>query len=158
VLIRHAQAAGGAVDADRPLTEHGARRAAAIGAWLEQAGLAPDRVLVSPARRAVQTWEQAGGGPLPVVDPRIYDNTVEALLAAIRDSPGDVRDLVVVGHNPSIAGLAAALDDGEGAPAARRDVGSGFPTGGVAVFALSASFGEVEPGTARLEAFAVPGD
>jgi phosphohistidine phosphatase len=93
-----------------------------------------------------------------VVDPRIYDNTVEALLAAIRDTPDDVRDLVVVGHNPSIAGLAAALDDGEGAPAARRDVGSGFPTGGVAVFALSASFGGMEPGTARLEAFAVPGD
>ena len=158
MLVRHAQAAGGAVDADRALTEHGARRAAAIGAWLGQAGLVADRVLVSPARRAVQTWEQTGGGPLPVVDPRIYANTVEALLAAIRDTPEDVRDLVVVGHNPSIAGLAAALDDGEGAPEARRDVGSGFPTGGVAVFALSASFGEVAPGTARLEAFAVPGD
>jgi phosphohistidine phosphatase len=158
VLIRHAQAAGGPVDADRALTDHGARRAAAIGVWLEQAGVAPDRALVSPARRAVQTWERAGRGPVPVVDPRIYDNTVESLLTAVRDTPDDVRELLLVGHNPSIGGLTAALDDGAGAPAARRDVGLGFPTGGVAVFAPSSSFGELAPGTARLDAFAVPGD
>src|SRR3954453_9424386 len=59
VLVRHAQAAQGEVDADRTLTERGARQAAAIGAWLAQTGLIPDRVVVSPARRAQQTWELA---------------------------------------------------------------------------------------------------
>jgi phosphohistidine phosphatase len=161
VLVRHAQAAEGPVDADRPLTERGARHAAAIGSWLEQAGLVPDRVLVSPARRAVQTWEQAGAllhGPRPTVDTQIYDNTVEALFEAIRETPDDVRTLAVVGHNPSIGELVAALDDGQGDPAARHAADAGVPAGTVAVFVLGTPFAAITPGAARLEAFAVPGD
>ena len=162
VLVRHAQAAGGGVDADRPLTPGGARHAATIGSWLGRAGLRPDRVVVSPARRAVQTWAQAGGrlpeAAAPVVEARIYDNTVEGLLAAVRATPDDVRTLVLVGHNPSIGELAAVLDDGEGSPVARRDAGDGFPTGAVAVFALAAPFAAVGPGAGRLDRFTVPAD
>jgi phosphohistidine phosphatase len=161
VLVRHAKAADGPVDVDRSLTERGARRAAAIGTWLEQAGFVPDRVLVSPARRAVQTWDQAGTGlpqgPRPIVDPRIYDNTVEALFAVIRETPDEVRTLAVVGHNPSIGELVAVLDDGQGNPAARRDADAGVPTGGVAVFVLATPFGAIVPGAAQLDDFAVPG-
>jgi phosphohistidine phosphatase len=162
LLVRHAKAADGRADADRPLTERGARHAAALGSWLEQAGLAPDMVLVSPARRAEQTWELARA-PLvravpPIVDARIYDNTVEAVLAAIRETPDDVRTLVVVGHNPSIGELAIVLDDGQGNPEARRDVDAGFPTGGVAVFDLDTPFGAIAPGEATLSVFTVPGD
>ena len=162
LLVRHAQAAHGQVDADRPLTERGTRQAAAIGARLAQTGLLPDRVVVSPARRARQTWELASV-PLvpdlpPIVDPRIYDNTVEALLELIRETPDDVRTLAVVGHNPSVGLLSRGLDDGSGAPVARGDVEAGFPTGGVAVFALATSFADLVPGAATLTDFAVPGD
>jgi phosphohistidine phosphatase len=162
LLVRHAKAADGPVDADRPLTGRGARRAAAIGAWLAQAGLVPDRVLVSPARRAVQTWERAGAalvpGLRPTVDARIYDNTVEALLAAIRETPEDVQTLAVVGHNPSVGELAGVLDDSQGSPGARRDVDAGFRTGGVAVFLLATPFTAIAPGAATLSDFTVPGD
>jgi phosphohistidine phosphatase len=162
VLVRHAQAADAAVDRDRPLTPKGARRAAAIGTWLEQAEFVPDRVLVSPARRAEQTWGEAGATAAPdlrpTVDERIYENTVEALLDAIRDTPEEVRTVAVVGHNPSIAALAAALDDGQGDPTARRDVQAGFPAGGVAVFTLPTSFDDIAPGAATLYDFAVPAD
>ena len=65
LLVRHAQAAAGPVDAERPLTKRGALHAAAIGSWLAQAGLVPDRVLVSPARRALQTWERANTSLVP---------------------------------------------------------------------------------------------
>ena len=161
VLVRHAQAADAPVDADRPLTGLGARRAAAIGSWLRQSGLLPGHVLVSPARRAAQTWEQASRelpqAPTSTVDGRIYDNTVEAVLAAVHDAPADAGLLVVVGHNPSIGELADALDDGSGDPVAQREVGAGFPTGGVAVFTLGAPFTDLEPGTARLDQFTVPG-
>ena len=158
LLIRHAPAAAGPVDVDRPLTGDGARRATAIGAWLEQVGSAPDRVLVSPARRAQQTWELAGVPVEPVVDPRILDNTVEALLAAIREIPDDVRSVAVVGHNPSIGELSAVLDGGQGSAEARRAVDRGFPAGGVAVFSLPGSFAALAPGAATLSDFAVPGD
>jgi phosphohistidine phosphatase len=161
LLVRHAQAADAQVDADRPLTERGERQAAALGAWLDHVGLAPDRVLVSPARRAAQTWELVGAPlahtPTPTVEPRIYDNTVEALLAAIRETPDDLATLAVVGHNPSIGELAAALDDGQGSPDARRDVDRGFPTGGIAVFDLATPFSAVGPGAATLSDFTVPG-
>ena len=162
LLIRHASAAHGPVDAERPLTGSGAQHAGAIGSWLERAGLVPDRVLVSPAHRAAQTWEHAAAqlptGPQPVTDPRIYDNTVEKVLATIREAPDDTRILAVVGHNPSIGELAAALDDGQGTPDARRAVDRGFPAGGVAVFELAVPFAAVAPGSATLSGFAVPGD
>jgi phosphohistidine phosphatase len=162
VLIRHAKAAGAPVDADRPLTEAGARHAAAIGAWLAQAGMVPDRVLVSPARRTVQTWEHACGtltaAPAPVLDPRIYDNTVESLLAVVQETADDVRTLAVVGHNPSIGELAADLDDGRGDLEARDDLQDGFPTGAVAVFMIATPFAELAAGAATLDRFAVPGD
>jgi phosphohistidine phosphatase len=161
LLIRHAQAAGGTVDADRPLTEPGARHAAAIGAWLTGAGVVPARVLVSPARRAVQTWEQAGtalaGEPQPIVDPRIYDNTVEALLEVLRDTPEDLGTVVLVGHNPSVRELAGVLDDGDGPDAARQALDAGFPPGGVAVFDLGVPFSGIAPGTATLRDLTVPG-
>lgn len=150
------------MDADRPLTGPGMRRAGAIGSWLEQSGLVPDRVLVSPARRAAQTWEQASArlpsGPQPITDERIYDNTVETLLAALRESPEDAMTVALVGHNPSIGTLAAALDDGRGRPALRRALERGFPTGCVAVFTLPGPFAALTPGAATLIELTVPGD
>lgn len=160
VLIRHAVAAQGAVDADRPLTAEGGTQAAALGRWLQQAALTPDRVVVSPALRAAQTWkrvaEQLSTPPAPIVDGGIYDNTVEALLAVLHETPADIGIVAVVGHNPSIGVLASGLDDSEGSPSARTNLRAGFPTGGVAVFALTTPFDALAPGAATLTDFAVP--
>jgi phosphohistidine phosphatase len=162
LLIRHAPAARGPVDADRPLTGAGVGDAQAVGTWLARAELVPDRVLVSPARRAAQTWEIAAGQlascPEPITDPRIYDNAVEQVLATVREAPDDALTLAVVGHNPSIRELAAALDDGRGSPEARRALDRGFPAAGVAVFVLPGSFAATAPGAATLTDFTVPGD
>jgi phosphohistidine phosphatase len=158
VLIRHAEAAGGPVDVERPLTERGAGQAASIGPWLERSGLVPDRVLVSPARRAAQTWERvAVAAATATVEPRIYVNTVEALLDAIRQTPDDVPTLALVGHNPSIGELASALDGGQGDPAARQRLDRGYPTGGVAVLAVGSPYAHLDQGGATLLAFDVPG-
>ncbi len=160
LLIRHAQAGDAPVDRDRPLTAKGARNAAAIGSWLEKAGAVPDRVLVSPAVRAAQTWAAAAASVAPelppTVDERIYDNTVEALFTVIGEVGDGVPTLAVVGHNPSVGELAAALDDGEGEPAAVRELRHGFPTGAVAVFDCATAFADLAPGGARLTAFGVP--
>ena len=162
LLIRHAKAGEAATDVERPLTGRGKRQAASIGSWLADAGLVPDRAFVSPARRAAQTWEVASAElaqpPTTVVDDRIYDNTVEALLAVLADAPDDVSTVAVVGHNPSIGQLAHELDDGEGSPAARRDLEAGFPTGTVAVFTVETPFTEIGPGTGTLTDFRAPRD
>lgn len=160
LLIRHAQAADAPLDRDRPLTDQGARRAAAIGSWLARSGYAPDRAIVSPAVRAGQTWAAAAASLAPDlptgVDPRLYVNTVEAVLEAIAETPSDVATLVVVGHNPSMGELAAALDDGSGDPSAQRELRAGFPTGAVAVFRVGTPWSDLTLGDAVLEDVAVP--
>ena len=161
LLIRHAQAADAPVDRDRPLTANGTRAATAIGTWLRQAGYVPDRVLVSPALRAQQTWaaaaEALGAAPEATVDQRIYDNTVEAVLEVIGELAGDADTVAVVGHNPSIGRLAFDLDDGTGSDTARRQLHAGFPTGAVAVFRVDGAFTDLGAGAAILEDFVVPG-
>ena len=160
VLIRHSKAADGPVDKDRPLTRRGTRDADAVGRWLGEQGLTPDRVLVSPARRAAQTWKHAaaavGKAPRPVTDARIYDNTVDALLAAVHETATGVHALFLVGHNPSIEELAHTLDDRTGDAGARRAIADGFATSGIAVFAVHGPFAELAAGAATLTGFAAP--
>jgi phosphohistidine phosphatase len=158
VLVRHAKAGGGAVDRDRPLAARGVAEAPALGRWLAERQIAPDRVVVSPARRARQTWDLAARelGPLaePVFDERVYGNTVEDLLEILRDTPAQVSTLAVVGHNPGIQDLAIMLDDGRGDDAGRKELTTKYRTSGVAVFDVSDSWAELR--SATLTSFAAP--
>ena len=158
ILIRHAKAGDAAVDRDRPLAGRGAAEAPAIGRWLTHLRLTPDRVVLSPALRARQTWELAAAelGPTaePVPDDRVYRNTVGDLLAIIRETPAEVSILAVVGHNPSIQDLAVTLDDGRGDDSGRRDLTAKYPTSGVAVFAVDDAWAEAR--SATLTSFATP--
>ena len=158
VLVRHAKSGEGAVDRDRPLADRGVAEAPAVGRWLAERRIAPDRVVVSPARRARQTWELAAAelGPAaePVLDERIYSNTAEDLLEIIRDTPAEVTTLVIIGHNPGIQDLAIALDDGRGDDAGRRELTTKYRTGGVAVFDVGDSWAQVR--SATLTSFAAP--
>ena len=160
VLIRHATAASAPVDVNRPLTRHGEEQAAAIGRRLQQADLRPDRVVVSPALRARRTWEEAArefpAPPPSIVDERLYENTVEAVFAVVRETADDCAIAALVGHNPSVGLVASILDSGEGNPAALRNLRAGFPPGGVAVFTLEIAFDALAPGTATLTDFTVP--
>lgn len=158
VLVRHAKAGEGAVDRDRPLADRGVAEAPAVGRWLAAQGIVPDRVVVSPARRARQTWELAavdvGPVPAPVFDGRVYRNTVEDLLEIVRETPAEVAILAIVGHNPGIQDFALALDDGRGDDADRAELAAKYRTSGVAVFDLSDSWAEVR--SATLTSFVTP--
>ena len=59
MLLRHAKterAGPGQRDRDRKLTKRGGDDAPAIGAYMARHGLTPDLALVSPAKRAQETW------------------------------------------------------------------------------------------------------
>ena len=162
VLIRHAKAAQGAVDVERPLDPRGERDAPAIGRWLAEHDLVPDHVVVSPARRTVQTWRLASASVAgsvslePVIDVHLYRNTVEDLLEAVRPAPADTRTLALVGHNPSLEELAMTLDDGRGDARARRELATKFPTSAIAVFELQTDWAGVDSATGTLRRFAAP--
>jgi phosphohistidine phosphatase len=158
VLVRHGKAAADGVDRERPLAERGELDAPAVGRWLADRRVVPDRVVVSPARRARQTWELAAAeldrvGEL-MLDERVYRNTVEDLLEVVRETPAGVATLAVVGHNPSVQELAVRLDDGRGDAAGRKELAQKYRTSGVAVFAVDDPWAEVRAGT--LESFAAP--
>jgi phosphohistidine phosphatase len=163
LLVRHAKAvADAATDEERALAPRGVRDARAAGRWLVEHGLIPDQVIVSPAHRTVQTWEtmkaELAVDPPVVTDRRIYDNTIESLLAVVNEAPDEADTLAIVGHNPSVQGFAVALDDGRGDPRARADIADAIPTAGITVLTVEGSWDELTPGGATVRAFAVARD
>lgn len=154
VLVRHAEAGLAPLDRDRPLTPKGERDAEAAGVWLARLGTAPDRVVVSPARRTRQTWDRVraalDGAPEAELDERIYDTSPEGLLEVVRETDDDVSMLVVIGHNPAVGQLTHDLDDGTGNATARQEVGRRFPAGAVAVLDPGPRFADLGPGEATL--------
>jgi phosphohistidine phosphatase len=158
ILIRHAKAeAYGDSDSGRALTDRGQRDARAVGEFLKKLGVTSGDTFVSTARRAMQTWDLAageiGGTFATTDDDRIYENTVEDLLAVIREAPQESETVVVVGHSPSIHALATGLDDGEGDRDVTQAVATEFPTSGVAVLDVIGPWSELAPGGASLVGF-----
>src|SRR5260370_8641785 len=92
VLFRHAKSAWPDVpDHERPLASRGIRAAPVMGRWLRDAGLVPELVLCSTARRARETGQfaQAALAAAPPVsfDDRIYDDDATGLPALILTVP-----------------------------------------------------------------------
>ncbi|NYH90527.1 histidine phosphatase family protein [Actinopolymorpha rutila] len=170
----------GVADADRPLASRGRAQSGYAGRQARELGVMPDLAVVSPALRTRQTWAEFAGAiaansavgarrsgksqpevevettPPQVevevdLDRRVYDNTLDDLLDVVTEAPDDARTLLVVGHNPSIASLAAALDDGSSG-ADRSVLAGGYPTGTLTVFDVAGSWKTVGPGSGRLRA------
>ncbi len=138
ILLRHGKAdsvSGSGGDSERGLTDRGRRDAALMGRVLAEAGISPDLVLVSSARRARETWKEvAPAFPAAAVE---YSRSLYLAsrdhLAEAMDATGAGADcLMIIGHNPGLHELAiacagaAALDDA-------RTLDS-FPTSAAAVF------------------------
>jgi phosphohistidine phosphatase len=154
ILLRHAEAqpaSPGGDDAIRRLSGRGEQEARAAGTWLKGHGVRPDRVLCSPSERTCATAHLAlstlDRTPALQMAPEIYNATPGELLALL-DQHGDVKTLMLVGHNPGIERLVALLVEG------RSDEFRGMPPAGLAVLHLDD--GPLEPGNARLDAFWSP--
>ena len=107
IVWRHAQAEEGSPDLARELTDKGHDDAARAAKWLRER-LAPDtRILVSPARRTVQTADALG------LDYELCDaiapgaSADEVLRAA--SWPTAQTPVMVVGHNPTLNEVAERL-------------------------------------------------
>jgi phosphohistidine phosphatase len=148
---------GGVADVERQLAPRGIRDARAAGRWLVDHGVVLDHVVVSPAFRAGQTWQQMASelaaAPTVSTDRRIYDNTLDALLAVLQETAEDAGTVAIVGHNPSMHELAVVLDDARGDDVARAAIVQGYPTSGIAVLDLDISWAELRPGTATVREF-----
>jgi len=97
-LLRHAEAADGVPDDERPLTERGVMQAEAAGRALEALGVTVDACLTSPKVRAVQT-AQLACAPMGVevtVERRLSGEPFDAY-----ELVAGLGDVLLVGHDPS---------------------------------------------------------
>jgi phosphohistidine phosphatase len=116
-LLRHAEAADGAPDDERPLTERGLRQAEAVGRALARLGEKIDVCLSSPKLRALQTAERA-------CEPLGVEVRVEPALSGepfdVHEITAGLGDVLLVGHDPSFSLL---LHDLTGAQARMKKGG-----------------------------------
>ena len=143
ILLRHARAVKSTGDDfARNLAEDGGEDALRAGTALRDRELVPDLALVSPAARTRQTFDAVRVASGASMEVRFVDDLYEATGQTIRDligavDPG-VRRLMVVGHNPAIAGGVAALARDGDLPAVDR-LRSGFKPCSLAVLSFDAS-------------------
>ncbi|HKJ07621.1 MAG TPA: histidine phosphatase family protein [Gammaproteobacteria bacterium] len=155
-VVRHAKSSwkhAGLSDFDRPLNGRGQRDAPLMGKRLAKRGLQPQRLVSSPARRALTTARVIAGEigyPIEaiVTDRRIYEASVPDLLTVIGEQPGDCAELMLVGHNPGLTDLCNHI--------APRSI-ENLPTGGAfCVQFRIADWQEVEWTTGELVFFDFP--
>lgn len=123
-VVRHGEAAAKAPggDAERPLTESGARRVRAVARGLRVLGVQLDLLLASPLRRAQETARllaEGLGGPAPATEPILDGNAGGASILQQLADPVHVRARVaIVGHQPVLGELVALATSGIGGSAA----------------------------------------
>ncbi len=105
ILWRHAEAHSGYPDAERELTDSGRRQAEAMAAWLRTRLPSRYELVVSPAVRAQQTARvlRAGFRTEEAVGTAA---TPDQILQKLAWPHGD-ETVVVVGHQPTLGGVAA---------------------------------------------------
>lgn len=111
ILMRHAKSSWGDPlqdDFDRSLNDRGRRSAPAIAKHLISKGYLPDRVLISGARRTVESWERMAPHfpetTLMASNPALYlagPDIIEGVLRAQTEPT-----IMLIGHNPGIAEFA----------------------------------------------------
>lgn len=162
ILLRHAKSAwpDGIADRERPLAERGRKAAPIIGAYMAREKLIPDLALVSPARRAQETWKLVREALSKKVaereTPDIYEVAAERILEVIRTVEPAIRTLLIVGHNPGME-KAASLLVANGDPDAIGRMKEKFPTAGLAVIDFDVDgWDEVTKGSGYLDRFVAP--
>jgi len=122
ILWRHAEAADGGADMERPLTAHGRNQAKWMAQWLEVRLPKDLRILVSPARRAQET-ARALGRPFELLD-EIAPGADAAALIKAAGWPDAELPALLVGHQPTLGEAVALL-------LARREASWRFAKGAV---------------------------
>lgn len=163
LLLRHAKSAypdgfpEKIADHERPLAPRGIREAALAGDWLRANAPAIDAVLCSTATRTRQTLARTGiDAPVRYSD-RLYGATPGDVIQEINEVSDSVTTLLVVGHEPTMSGLALILAGADGTDmAALERLSVKYPTSAIAVLDVPCGWAGLEPGRAALTAFHIP--
>ncbi|MEU9881411.1 SixA phosphatase family protein [Streptomyces phaeochromogenes] len=163
VLFRHAKADWPEVsDHERPLAERGRKDAAVAGRRLADTGIPFDLALCSTATRTRETWKLAvhelPHRPKTVYEERLYEVSPGELIAVLNETPDDVQNALLIGHNPGVQGLADILAGQSEGDAQERMGRLGFPAAAFAVLSFTGSWKALEPGVATLLDYWAPSE
>jgi phosphohistidine phosphatase len=163
LLLRHAKSSwddAAMPDRDRPLNKRGRRSAVAVRQAMLEFGLIPDLILVSTARRTLETmsalepWDDT-----PLVEPvdDLYLASAALLLTTLQSVAETVRTVLLIGHNPGMHDLGVLLADPQASAAKPLHmVREGFPTGALAEFTVTGPWSRLGAGGGRLMRFLTP--
>jgi phosphohistidine phosphatase len=167
MLLRHAKAASDDArlpDHARPLNPRGRQTAQMMQEAMRRLDLRVDLVLVSSARRTLQTLQ----GLSPWVSPQavepldgLYLAPATALLHTLRQVTPIYRRVLLIGHNPGLHDFALAISDRDpaqsAAPGGAR-LAETYPTMALAQFDVPDEWGDLGETRATLRRFLTPAD
>ncbi len=165
LLLRHAKSSWddpSLPDHARPLNARGRRAAALMAAELARRGLVPDVVLVSSARRTLQTLEALQPiepTPITTVMDELYLAPWPTILGVLHRVPDTARSVLLLGHNPGLHELALNL-----VPAAQAStpmlerLQEAYPTAALCEFSVASPWRLLRAGGAALRHFVAPRD
>lgn len=158
LLLRHAKSdyPSGVADHERPLAPRGIREAALAGEWIRTNAPTVDAVLCSTATRTRQTLARTGltvDEAAVQYDDELYDTTPGSVISLINGMSDDVKTLLVVGHEPTMSGLALGLaqEDND----FTEEISTKYPTSSIAMLSTSEPWDRLQLGRATLIGFHV---
>ena len=160
-LLRHAKSEWDEPfqkDEERGLSERGKKQTKALRSFLLDFGINVDSVLVSPAERALKTYQNLRKEilrlPKPDIRDSIYEAEEEDLLFLLHGIPNTVRSVMIVGHNPGLENFASSLLYGQSTPSRFHK----FPTASFLGLSYSGEdWKNLDWGTCHLQVFWIPG-
>lgn len=160
-LLRHAKAETGdsaQLDHARPLAERGRRDAQALGEWMHQYNMLPQKVLCSSSVRTTQTLDLLSRSwQIPVavdISPDLYLAAAPDILQLLQQTDSRHEILLVVGHNPGLHHLCLTLTSGS---QSRGMMEVRFPTCALAVISYEIEqWDMIAPAAGRLALFREP--
>jgi len=119
-LVRHAKSSWDSVemdDFDRPLNERGEKDAPHMAKLLKHRDVLPDRMITSPANRALSTCRMFAKvldfeKRKIISEPKLYhagQETILEVLGSLSEHKGEVDVVLLFGHNPGLTYFANDL-------------------------------------------------
>lgn len=156
-IVRHGKSSWddpGLSDQDRPLKTRGVRDATLMAEKLKAAGLIPDKIVSSPANRALHTAEIFAGTFGYSIDnlqisEALYFSGAEAIIRIVQQTPDSINRLMIVGHNPDFTEIVNRFSSSSL---------YNLPTAGVVVFEFNTdAWREVSRSNLVKDAYEFPG-
>ena len=124
--------------------------------WIEEHDVRPELVLCSSALRARETLtcvKEALGSPRIEIKDDLYAASGDVLLDRLRRLSDDVRDVMLVGHNPGLADLCRSL--ARPSPERERLVEK-LPTGALVTLETTSAWTALGPESASIVQLVLP--